>query len=965
MNVDTAIKKRHSCRKYASKQLTDFQLSEILNAARLAPSPKNRQPWRFLTLRKEHKKEFLEMISESFHANLAPTLQEQKLAEFNSEKETYRIMEEADSIILVFNIFPSENVLEKKDALFDCANLQAIGAAIQNMLLKATELGISSLWICDVFTCYQMICNKYFKDGQLVAAVALGYSAEKNIKLALRKPLQDLLIRPSVSSLSNLIWVGPRESDIYDCADLFQNSVTIFGSNCNGNISYCAEKHIRIDHNVPEHIDDIFWENQIQFFKEKNPDAQILYYNSEFSYKLPENLRKYAICCNSLSTLKMLKDKAAMRMSFSKLVSVIPFLNLTYDRNLDLSRLFTDVPKTKLIFQESISSGGIGTHIVDVNEKNMELFEGKMFMVSPYFEKSIPVNVHLIIGEKDILYFPGSIQIIKEIDKKLIYLGADYIAFQTLSADHKNELRRYANILGKYLQKIGYKGIVGFDFIITKEKIMFVEVNARFQASTPLINKVLKVNGLPSIQEMHIMSFFNNEELPEQSILDELSIPYSMISYIEGTWEKPLSLLKDAQKTKEIDMILEDGFSIQDEIQKNAYLFKLIFNTNCVSVNADYCINIYENLLDIRDDFTYAIKNKEKLEIKISLLNQGVLITDSAKQHINKLGKIKDAVFSSVDLTIFDSLHINCPKSLKFSSFTPWKIDIDNVSDQLMLFFHNVAISEVTLDLEDIYGNNLIRPDIKFSDVCFWATDRIRIHHTLSCHYKNKGVGCKFCEVMPDKRSISVEDILYVVDFYLKHADSFRHFLIGGGSEPRETEYKNILKIVTHIRQRSSKDIYVMSLPPKDLSILKEYYEAGVTEIGFNIEIFDCTNAKNYMPAKGNILRSEYLTALKEAVKYWGNNGKVRSLMIVGLESEETLEQGIRELCQIGAMPILSVFRPIPGTITENIVPPSNCFLRKLYDKGTAICNQYSLHLGPECPSCQNNTLSLPFYIEG
>jgi len=30
-------------------------------------------------------------------------------------------------------------------------NIQSIGAAIQNMVLAAQDLGIGSLWICDVF----------------------------------------------------------------------------------------------------------------------------------------------------------------------------------------------------------------------------------------------------------------------------------------------------------------------------------------------------------------------------------------------------------------------------------------------------------------------------------------------------------------------------------------------------------------------------------------------------------------------------------------------------------------------------------------------------------------------------------------------------------------------------------------------------------------------------------------------
>lgn len=956
MNLDIAIEKRRSCRAFKKEELTEIQIRKVLNAARHAPSSKNRQPWRFVVLRRKYKEDFLKIIQNTFSNDSPSHFYAEKLNEFNSEKETYRIMKEADSVILIFNAYPSIEVLGKEDVLFDCANIQAIGAAIENMLLQATELGIGSLWICDIFSCYKQICEEYYKKGQLIAAIALGYPADTGKKVT-KKALDELIIKISEQKTPDLIWVGPRESDIYDCLNLFQGSITIFGSNRNGNISYCAENQVRIDHNIPECIDDSFWINGLKKLKEKYPHSKILYYNSEFSFKITEDFKSDVICCNSLSLLKMLNDKAIMRIAFSNLVPTVPFQKITYSKDFDLSTLFSYT--SKLIFQENCSSGGYGTYIVDIYINNKEKFIGKTFMVSPYYEQSISVNVHLLIGSETILYFPGSIQIIQEIDNKLIYLGADYIAFQTISVTERDKLRNYAEKLGQYLQNIGYRGVLGFDFLITKEEIMFVEVNARFQASTPLLNAGLKKYNLPSIQEMQIDAFMNND-LPTQPWIDSISVPYSMISYIEGTWNKPYTLLNDIEKISEIDMIFKDGFSLYEDIRRNAYLFKVIFNTNCVSINSDYKVDIYENLLDIKDDFFDAIMNKEKLETKISLLNQGVIISDTAKKQIESLGAVRNAVFSAVDLTIFNSLHINCPQNLKFSDLTPWKIDVSKDGNLILLFYDN-EISNVTLDLKDVYCDNLIKSDVKFSDICFWATDRLRIHHNLSCCMKNQKIGCKFCEVTATRRFISMEDILYVVDFYLERCNTFRHFLIGGGSEPREIEHENILKIVKHIRAKSSKEIYVMSLPPKDIRVLKEYYESGVTEIGFNIELFDQEAALNYMPGKGKISRQEYFIALKEAVKYWGNTGKVRSLMIIGLESEKSALQGIRKLCQIGVMPILSVFRPIPGTDTENIVPPSNHFLRKIYKEGTMICKEFSLDLGPECPSCQNNTLSLPF----
>ena len=958
MNLDEVILKRYSCRGFNNEEITDQEINCILDATRYAPSPKNRQPWRFIILRKSNKRDFLKFISDDLLVNINHEPLKNKLNEFNSDKDSYRIMEQADTIILVFNAYPSQRILGEKNTLFDSTNIQAIGAAIQNLLLKATDLGIGSLWICDIFTAYQKICDRYYPNGELIAAVALGHTDIKNPE-KIRKPITELVITESSRKPQNLIWVGPRESDIYDCREMFCASVTIFGTNHHNNIAFCSNNNMRIDHNSEGQISDMFWISSLYQLKKKYPDAKFLYYNSEYSDTLSEDLKSDVICSNSMSTLKMLKDKMAMRIAFSRLIPVVPFQQIVYSENLNISNLFPDT--STLIFQENISSGGFGTYIVErKNIMNFRNFNGKTFMVSPYYEQSISVNIHLIIGSNQILCFPGSVQIVHKLNNKIVYLGADYITFRDLQLDKKKILYSHSLILGRHLQQIGYRGVAGFDFLVTRDNVMFVEVNARFQASTHILNTALKKQGLPTVQAMHIMAF-EGKVLPDQMIIDNLTVPYSMISYVEGSWSKPYSLLKKLFQFREVENFFLDGFSESAKLNEHAYMFKILFGTNCTSITPDFKLGIYENLLDIRDDFYSAIISKNKLEVKISLLNQGVTITEKAQQYIKKQGEIRKAVFSAVDITVFGSMHVNCPQSLKFSEFTPWQIDVSQ-SKELELLYEGIKISNISLDMEDVYAKNYIKPDVQFSDVCFWATDRLRIHHTLSCCLKRAGLGCRFCEIPAgDMRQISINDILSVVDFYLQHANTFRHFLIGGGSEPRQSEHKNIIEIVKHIRKKSSKNIYVMTLPPKNKEVLKEYYKAGVTEIGFNIEIFDSILAKLYMPGKGTIQREEYLDVMREAVKYWGNTGKVRSLIIVGIEPKNSLIRGLDTLCRIGVMPILSIFRPIPGTETENIVPPSNQFLKELFAEGTKICEKYSLHLGPECPACQNNTLSLPF----
>lgn len=51
MDVMDAIKKRRSIRNYKPDDIPENVLNKLLNAMRLAPSGKNRQPWKFIVVR--------------------------------------------------------------------------------------------------------------------------------------------------------------------------------------------------------------------------------------------------------------------------------------------------------------------------------------------------------------------------------------------------------------------------------------------------------------------------------------------------------------------------------------------------------------------------------------------------------------------------------------------------------------------------------------------------------------------------------------------------------------------------------------------------------------------------------------------------------------------------------------------------------------------------------------------------
>lgn len=68
-------------------------------------------------------------------------------------EHTLQIMRQAPVVIFVVNEIAAsfDKILTMDERVSEICNAQSIGAAIENMTLTATELGLGSLWICDTF----------------------------------------------------------------------------------------------------------------------------------------------------------------------------------------------------------------------------------------------------------------------------------------------------------------------------------------------------------------------------------------------------------------------------------------------------------------------------------------------------------------------------------------------------------------------------------------------------------------------------------------------------------------------------------------------------------------------------------------------------------------------------------------------------------------------------------------------
>jgi nitroreductase len=175
METLQAIAGRRSIRRFTSDPVTEETLRAILNAGIQAPSGKNRQPWRFVVVQGDKRAEMIRVM----RAGIAKAKESGE--ELGSSEWTVPVMEQAPVTVFVFNPEGVRPWLAHSigENFSDLVNVQSVGAAIENMLLAAYDLGVGSLWICDVFYAYEDLCNWLGEDGQMVAAVSLGYPDEQ------------------------------------------------------------------------------------------------------------------------------------------------------------------------------------------------------------------------------------------------------------------------------------------------------------------------------------------------------------------------------------------------------------------------------------------------------------------------------------------------------------------------------------------------------------------------------------------------------------------------------------------------------------------------------------------------------------------------------------------------------------------------------------------------------------------
>jgi len=162
MELYEAIKTRRSVRKYQKTPVSPDKLKRILEAARLAPSACNLQPWKFLVVSSKENKEKLRGI-----------IQEWAL----------------EAPIVIIALGNKKNAWSRDN---ESVHQIDVAIAVEHIILAATAEGLGSCWICAYDRKRLSKALNIPTEWEPVAVTPIGYPDDTSTRTT-RKEIKEIV----------------------------------------------------------------------------------------------------------------------------------------------------------------------------------------------------------------------------------------------------------------------------------------------------------------------------------------------------------------------------------------------------------------------------------------------------------------------------------------------------------------------------------------------------------------------------------------------------------------------------------------------------------------------------------------------------------------------------------------------------------------------------------------------------
>ena len=311
----------------------------------------------------------------------------------------------------------------------------------------------------------------------------------------------------------------------------------------------------------------------------------------------------------------------------------------------------------------------------------------------------------------------------------------------------------------------------------------------------------------------------------------------------------------------------------------------------------------------------------ETISLKSELLCEGLCADDATMMLFEQQNP--NAVWKTGNngcFVEFDDTRLLVAIAHEFNNTSPYKISL---SDNTLLKNGVVIKNDVKATIYPDWYNVKISTGRAFTEIFLLEGDRFFHQAYKGCDYMSHGFGCAFCATGLRGNQESTPSEIGEASEIIKNRMSNAQICLGGGTYlPILDNVRYFAECVCEIRKRNAEiPIWIEMIPPSKNEV-QMLIDKGATAFGFNIELWDEIKRKEICPGKSEVTLSHYLDVLEFTAKKLPN--RVGSCLLVGLDNENNIKEGINALTKIGVHPCLLPFKPFRNSKLENY-PTCDC----------------------------------------
>jgi hypothetical protein len=172
-----------------------------------------------------------------------------------------------------------------------------------------------------------------------------------------------------------------------------------------------------------------------------------------------------------------------------------------------------EVRTRPVVLRSSFGQSGLGHELIRDEDdlRASHLIEDDALSIGPYLEDQISLAVGAcLFDDGEVTLHCPSVQLVglpHRSDSPFAYCGNDFAAIKQLDRRVIEDLEAFVRTVAQWLHAQGYVGVFGVDAMLHHGRLLYSELNPRFQGSTWLVNRMEAALGLADMVQDHLLAW--------------------------------------------------------------------------------------------------------------------------------------------------------------------------------------------------------------------------------------------------------------------------------------------------------------------------------------------------------------------------------------------------------------------------------------------------------------------------